>query len=150
MICDRLANAGRYVGLGSAFVQALHWLAAFDSSRPDGRCAIEGEKLHATVMSYETKPAAALTHEVHRRYADVQLLLSGQERMLFTPPERLGPGSGHQVEKDFELFDSPIGSSTLLVGAGDFVIFFPGEGHKPGLAVGEPQVVRKIVVKVRM
>ena len=148
MICDRLANAGRYAGLGDAFVQALQWLAAFDAARPDGRCAIDGEKIHATVMSYETKPAGAPTHEAHRRYADVQLLLSGKEQMLFTPPERLGPGGGYQVEKDFELFDQPVEPSTLLVGVGDFVIFFPGEGHKPGLAIDGPRTVRKIVVKV--
>ena len=150
MICDRLANAGRYAGLGDSFVQALHWLAAFNAALPDGRCAIDGQSLYATVMSYETKPAAALTHEVHRRYADVQLLLSGKEQMLFTPQERLGPGNGYQTEKDFELFDRPVEPSTLLVGPGDFVIFFPGEGHKPGLSGEAAQAVRKVVVKVRV
>jgi biofilm protein TabA len=150
MICDTLANAGRYAGLADGFGRALRWLATLDGSRPDGRCEIEGEALYATIMSYETKVTAVPTHEAHRRYADVQFVLSGKERMLFTPPERLGPGGGYQPEKDFELFDAPVAPAALVVEAGEFVIFFPGEGHKPGVAIDEPRAVRKVVVKVRL
>ncbi|TGD49773.1 YhcH/YjgK/YiaL family protein, partial [Salmonella enterica subsp. enterica serovar Poona] len=33
---------------------------------------------------------------------------------------------------------------------GDFVVFYPGEVHKPLCAVGEPARVRKAVVKMLM
>ncbi|MEJ1973042.1 MAG: YhcH/YjgK/YiaL family protein [Lacunisphaera sp.] len=61
-------------------------------------------------MSYETKLPGGLTHETHRDYADVQCLLTGAERMLYTPAERLGPGNGYVAERDYELFDTPDGA----------------------------------------
>jgi biofilm protein TabA len=149
MIVDHLENSARYEELGAGFARAFQFLKTFDRSRPDGRCEIDGAAVYATLMSYETKVPVNPTHEVHRIYADVQFLLSGQETMNFTPADRLGLGNGYNAEKDFELCDAPQLPATLTVQAGQFVIFFPGEGHKPNLARGAPSPVRKIVVKVR-
>jgi YhcH/YjgK/YiaL family protein len=150
MILDQLDQAARYAGLGAGFASAFRFLQTLDGSRPDGRCEIDGDAVYATLMSYESKVPAGPTHEVHRKYADVQFLLSGQETMHFTPAGRLGPGNGYQEEKDYELCDAPVRPSTLTLQAGQFAIFFPGEGHQPGLALGTPAPVRKVVVKVKI
>jgi biofilm protein TabA len=150
MIIDRLDNVARYAALGPGFARAFQFLQTLDPARPDGRCEIEGDAVYATLMSYETKIPADQTHEVHRCYADIQFLISGQETMLFTPAERLGPGNGYNQEKDYEMCATPVLPATLAVQAGQFVVFFPGEGHKPGLGLWAPQPVRKIVVKVRL
>lgn len=149
MILDHLDNVPRYAALGPGFAQAFRFLQTLDRSRPDGRCEIDGDAVYATLMSYETKIPADPTHEVHRRYADVQFLLSGQEAMCFTPAERLGEGNGYNAEKDYELCAAPVMPATFAVQPGQFVIFFPGEGHKPSLALGAPAPARKVVVKVR-
>lgn len=150
MILDHLDHVARYAALGPGFARAFQFLQTLDRSRPDGRCEIEGDAVYATLMSYETRIPADTTHEVHRRHADVQFLISGQEMMYFTPAERVGPGNGYNEEKDYELCAVPTMPATLVVQAGQFAVFFPGEGHKPNLAHGEPQRVRKIVVKVRL
>ena len=36
----------------------------------------------------------------------------------------------------------------VTAAAGTFVVFFPHDAHMPGLALGEPAPVRKVVVKV--
>ena len=36
----------------------------------------------------------------------------------------------------------------MVLSEGDFVVFYPGEVHKPLCAVGAPAQVRKVVVKV--
>lgn len=150
MIFDHLENSARYEALGTGFGQAFRFLKTLDRSRPDGRCEIEGDAVYATLMSYETKIPANTTHEVHRIYADVHFLFSGEEKVHYTPADRLGAGNGYQVEKDFELCDMPRMPATLVVQPGQFVIFFPGEGHKPGLALDTPGPARKVVVKVRI
>jgi biofilm protein TabA len=38
----------------------------------------------------------------------------------------------------------------MILRAGDFVVFYPGEVHKPLCAVGSPAKVRKAVVKMLM
>lgn len=150
MILDHLENAPRYAALGPGFAHAFRFLQNLDRSTPDGRCEIDGDAVYATLMSYETKVPADATHEVHRRYADVQFLLSGQETMQFTPADRLGAGDGYNAEKDYELCVAPVLPATLALNPGQFVIFFPGEGHKPNLALGAPAPARKVVVKVRL
>ena len=39
---------------------------------------------------------------------------------------------------------------TVILNEGDFVVFYPGEVHKPLCAVGAPAQVRKAVVKMLM
>jgi biofilm protein TabA len=150
MILDSLDHAGRYAALGPGFARAFQFLRTLDAGRPDGRCEIDGDAVYAVMMSLETKVPADRTHEVHRKYADVQYLITGRETMHFTPAERLGAGNGYNAEKDFELCDQPRDPATLAVQPGQFVIFFPGEGHKPNLALGAPGPARKVVVKVRI
>ena len=36
----------------------------------------------------------------------------------------------------------------MVLSEGDFVVFWPGEVHKPLCAVGAPAKVRKVVVKM--
>ena len=150
MIFDYLDNCSRYTSLGSGFLQAFEFLKRLDHTRPDGRCEIDGEAIYANLMSYETKRPVDLTHESHRRYADVQFLISGGESMYFSPATTPWQGNGYNAEKDYELCDLPGPPVTLRVEAGQFVIFFPGEAHKPNLALDVPAPVRKIVVKVRL
>ena len=150
MIHDSLANAARFAVLGESFASAFRWIAAFDAAQTDGRLVIAGDELFATLMSYETKVPLDRTQEAHRRYADVQVMLHGEERIHFTPAAVLGPGCGYHAEKDYELFESPAEPSRLRLRPGEFVIFFPGEGHKPSVAVAEPARVRKLVVKVEI
>ena len=143
-----MVNAARYAVLGERFAAAFRWIAALDGTQTDGRLPIDGEELFATLMSYDNKAPVNRTQESHRRYADLQVMLHGEERIQFTPAETLGAGNGYHAEKDYELFESPAEHSTLRLRPGEFVIFFPGEGHKPSLAFDEPAHVRKVVVKV--
>ena len=45
----------------------------------DGRHPIDGEAIFALVSTYETEPEGARSFEAHRKYIDVQYLLSGRE-----------------------------------------------------------------------
>ena len=54
------------------------------------------------------------------------------------------PSDAYNVEKDVALFkDKAINFVTLKPGA--FAIFFPTDGHQPGIAEG---IVKKLIVKV--
>jgi len=151
MIHDTLANAVRYARLGERFDVAFAWATSLtEGEQADGRCEIAGEDLYATVMSYQTRQQADRRQETHRRYADIQIMLEGEERILLAPAGEVGEGSGYQAEKDCEMFDLPPQHSTLRLRTREFAIFFPGEAHQPGVALGEPAWVRKVVIKVRM
>lgn len=149
MILDLLANASLYRGLSARLVAALEFLEATDLvALPLGKTVIDGERLFALVQEYQPKPASVLKYEAHRRYWDVQYVVSGLERMGWNTLSRMTVNQPHDVERDVAFFTGS--GDTFLVAAGTFTIFGPHDVHMPGIEPGgvAASTVRKIVVKV--
>jgi biofilm protein TabA len=122
MIIDETANHTRYRSLGTRIGRALEYLAKTDfASVEDGKHPIEGDDIFALLMSYDTEPESVRRFEAHRKYLDVQCILSGTEII-----------------------------SRLQLTPGTFAMFYPEDAHKPNCAWDDPQPVRKTVVKVRI
>jgi YhcH/YjgK/YiaL family protein len=148
MVADSLRQAPRYAPLHPAFAHAFGWLAAFATVTPDGNHDI-GEGCEARVMSYQTEPAAQRRWESHRRYIDIQLVITGAERMEVGPVTALDGATGYDATNDVTFYAGARGEVTsLVVDAGTFAIFWPDDAHRPNIAIGAPSAVRKVVVKV--
>jgi YhcH/YjgK/YiaL family protein len=132
-------------------VRGLRVLAAADLDRlPAGRLDIDGDALFAVVQDYTTAPKAERRPEAHARYADIQFVASGREIIGWTPADRTGPVTEDRLaERDVRFFAEVAGESELVLEAGSYAVFFPGEVHRPGCALGAGEAVRKLVVKVR-
>lgn len=149
MIHDHIANAGRYRAIHPRIAAALRYLETFDESTPDGRYDLEGDDVFARPHSYTTEPEDRRRWETHRRYVDVQYLVSGRERIYHAPATQLSGALPYDPEKDVVHYAGPAGEvSDLVLRAGEFAVFFQDDAHKPSVAVDEREPVRKIVVKV--
>lgn len=148
MIFDTLDQYNRYAGMGHALQAAFNYLIEHDlDTLPLGRTEIDGDNLFALVQEYTTRPVDQGKWEAHRRYIDLQYMHKGVERMGFANLRTLQAGE-YVPEKDFLPLD---GSGNFVdVFAGAFVIFFPEDGHMPGLCAASPEPVRKIVLKVKL
>lgn len=152
MIFDSLENAGRYARLHPLFGRAFEFLRGPDvQALPDGRLELDTEgRIWANVQSYRTQPFEEGRYETHRKYIDIQCLLSGEEAIVCAPSgaplRELVPYSG---TRDVA-FQAPAPGTPVRLGAGLFAVLFPGEPHMPGRSpCGEtPSDVRKIVVKI--
>ena len=102
------------------------------------RQAIEHIKAHVTA---ETPNA---------RYLDIQIVLKGQEGMTFSTQPAGTPDTDWLADKDIAFLPEGVDEKTVILNEGDFVVFYPGEVHKPLCAVGAPAQVRKAVVKMLM
>jgi YhcH/YjgK/YiaL family protein len=148
MIIDHLARAERYRGLSTGIAAALEFLRTTDlTAFPEGKTSLDGDRLIANVARSRTKTAADAVWESHRKYIDVQYVVSGRERFGY-----VDLASAPAVVKDYNadkdvMFYAP-GAVTLPLPAGHFAIFFPEDIHAPGLAEGEPGDVVKVVMKV--
>jgi YhcH/YjgK/YiaL family protein len=150
MIADRLENAKLYAGASPRLAKAFEHLKRLAAELPgDGKLEIEGRDLYAIVQSYETKPPAEKKWEAHRNYLDIQYVAEGREVMSWAPVGRLTPAAPYNPEKDVVNFQDAPGSD-LQVEKGGFAIFYPEDGHKPGVQSGASAKVRKIVIKVRV
>ena len=150
MIVDSVGNRRRYRGLGVRIERALEYLADTDfSALEDGRHPIDGEAIFALVSTYETEPESARSFEAHRKYIDVQYLLTGREIIHWAALQELTPAGQYSAEKDI-LFLSGDSRARLQLTPGTFALFCPQDAHKPNCAWDEPQQARKVVVKVRV
>ena len=150
MIYDHIKNIGLYKGLSDALDTALEFIASADLPMDNGTTLLP-HGVKAIVSEYETKPTDPKGYEAHIKYADVQFLLAGSEDIRCCPIELLEPVGEYDEAGDCRFYVAQPGSGfALRLGAGYFAVLFPDDGHMPGLAVGEPGAVKKVVVKVPM
>lgn len=148
MIFDTLDNAARYALPGSPLSAAFEFLRSHDlNALPVGRMEIDGDRLYALVQEYLSKPVEQGKWEAHRNYIDVQYIVRGEERMGFANLASLHIGE-YVAEKDF----LPLSGKPNFVdlSAGSFTVFFPEDGHMPGLYLDKPEPVRKVVLKIKL
>ena len=151
MICDTLQHLDRYRGFHKNLDTAIDYLAAYTTAHllaelPLGRTEVDGENVFINVMDAQLHDDADSHPEYHHLYADLQIDLIGGEGWGYetAPGEEIGSFTG-----DIGFRESPDAVQGSL-GEGRFVLFFPGELHKPGVARPGCSKVRKAVIKIRM
>ena len=149
MIADTLNNATIYKKLGKHFETAFDFLQQADlNSIPMGKYAIDGDDVYMVLSEYTTKLLSNARWEAHRVYADIQMLLAGEEKIGYAPLTEMRIKEDYNPEKDI-LFLTGCGDY-ITVSPGVFAVFFPQDAHQPGVAIGEQRQVKKLVVKVRV
>ncbi|SFN24827.1 biofilm protein TabA [Formivibrio citricus] len=151
MITGLLADSARHKALlPAAIVRGLGALEGRDlAGLPAGRYEIEGEKLFFLVQDAVLRPAEECRPEAHRSHADIQLPVSGRERYgAALPVAGMQPVEDLLDSKDVAFYAAPENEFFLDLDPGSFVVFFPGELHRPCVAVQESTSIRKVVVKV--
>jgi YhcH/YjgK/YiaL family protein len=146
MILDSIRNAASILALNPLFKQAFDYIQSNDLSKMEpGKTLLDGDKLFISIMELDGKTPEAAKMEAHRKYIDIQVVISGVETMGWTAIEHctneLDP---YNAEKDLQFFsDKP--TTYVTVHAGEFAVFFPEDGHAPGISDGP---IKKAVVKV--
>ena len=147
MIVDSFDYIACYKGLHPNLDKAIDWLNSHTlDALENGKTIIDGENVFVNVMDADLRDADGAAFEYHRRYADLQIDLTGGEGWGYTnvPGAEIGEFTGDCGFQD---------SASVVTGAlgeGRFVLFFPEELHKPGLVQHGCVSVRKAVVKIRM
>lgn len=147
MIYDSLKHLEAYRGIHPGVMRGLELLRDTDfSTIEDGRYEIDGDDLFILLQSYETKLEND-TPEAHRKYIDIQYLISGAEKMGVGPLEEMTAQVEARPEGDIWFYRGPL--SEILLTGDRFAALWPGDAHAPCIAVdGRPVPCRKCVVKV--
>jgi YhcH/YjgK/YiaL family protein len=148
MIIDKLENAHLYKNLGERISKSFDYLKQTNlKNLAPGKYEIDGENIFALVSEYKTKPESEGKLEAHKKYIDVQYVISGEELMGYSPLGNQQILEPYKEENDIEFFEGD--KSFTKVSAGMFAIFFPEDVHMPGIAPGKSSSVKKLVIKVR-
>ena len=149
MIIDRLSNSSPFFELPKRLTRALEYLRATDMrSVALGRHDLDGDHLFALVQEYTTRTADQCVWEAHRRYIDVQFVVTGAERMGIASLGQMPEREAYDSARDVAFFEP--GSEFVTIRAGMFAIFGPEDVHSPCHMAGQPGVVRKVVIKAML
>ena len=147
MILDKIENAGLYNGLSPLIDEGLKFITENDFRQIEpGKFYLKDTLLYAMVNEYMTKPANECKPEAHRKYIDIQFLVSGEEKIGFGTYYQQQPSEEYNPEKDIVFFQEEL--PCFNIKEGQFAIFFPDDVHQPGIAVNDLSNVKKVVVKV--
>ena len=149
MIVDRLENWKTYP-LGETWKRAMAFLSSLGPDAEEKEYALDGERAFARIMSYQTRAQETAAFEAHRKYADIQAVLSGEEILEWAPLEGLELSDPYNEAKDIEFYDRTDGTGVpLILRPGLFTLLLPQDAHAPQLHVGDtPNKVKKIVIKL--
>ncbi len=149
MIYDHINNLETYTAISEDIRIGLEFLR---DAKPDIENGVYqlNPRVKAIVSEYETKPQNENGYEAHRQYIDIQYTLKGQERIAYLPIEKLTETKPYSEEGDFALYTTTLQPQEMTIGEGYFAIFFPQDGHMPGLCSASPEPVKKVVVKLKI
>ena len=86
MIFDSLKNLEQYKTVHPRIYRGLQLLRDTDfAALTESRYEVEGEDLFFFLQDYETRPVND-TPEAHRKYADIQFVLSGRDKFVVAFP----------------------------------------------------------------
>jgi len=146
MVIDQINNAHLYYGVHSKFKRAFDYLQQINTDTISvGKYEIDGEAMYAMVQEYNTKLKEQGFWESHRRYIDLQYIVQGAEEIGYANISHLQQGE-YDAGKDFLPLHGDGDLFTLY--SGSFVLLLPEDAHMPGMAIGSPAPVKKIVVKI--
>ena len=112
-----------------------------------GKYPVDGDKVLAVISEYDTQEPAERKWESHKKFIDIQIILSGKELMGVAPYAEATPDIPYSETKDVE-FRQVINGKDHLAQPGTFFIFFPSDSHRPNQNAGEIVKVKKAVFKV--
>lgn len=146
MILDSLNNSAAYESLHPLFKQAFDYLKSTDFLKVEvGKTILVEDKLIVNVADILGKPKNDAAIETHKNYIDIQMPVIGVEKIGWKAGSELNEISvPYNEENDITFYiDRPTAYTKIY--PGQFAIYFPEDGHAPGIGEG---AIKKVIVKV--
>jgi biofilm protein TabA len=146
MILDTLENSGRYENVHPRFKIAFDFLRNTDLiALPIGKIELDSSNLVVNVVEIKGKTVDVAKMETHNRFIDIQVPIGATETMGWIAGSELEHVTeSYNADKDITFFADKA-SNLVLVHPFEFAVFFPTDGHQPGISEG---TYKKIIVKV--
>ncbi|MGL5637427.1 MAG: YhcH/YjgK/YiaL family protein [Bacteroidales bacterium] len=148
MIIDSLKNSGAIESLHPLFKKAFDYIKSTDFTHiPAGKIELDGDNLFIFVAEINGKQPEEAKMETHIKYLDIQVPLASEETFGWTSLDLCTDCTeAYSAENDIAFFGNKPTTYVTVV-PGQFAIFFPEDGHAPGIGNG---ALRKLIVKVKV
>ena len=147
MIIDKIENLKMYRGINPLFDEVIRFIQEHDlKTLENGKHFIKDGHLFVNIQDAQSKTEDEAVIEYHKKMIDIQIPLNMPETYGYTPVEDL-PAVDFNVEKDIAKVPGVKVQSYVTANPGEFVMFFPQDGHAPCIANG---TLHKAIFKVEV
>ena len=147
MIIDTIDNLGKYVALNTLFAEVVDFLKDHDLHTLEaGKYPIRGKDIFLNLQMAKGRSQETAVLETHVEMIDIQIPISAEETFGYTPLADL-PNYEYNAEKDITKYGETKSQTYVTVKPGQFVIFFPQDGHAPCITI-VPEI-KKAIFKVK-
>lgn len=115
-----------------------------------GKHILDGENVFISVMEGPVKKKEDAKWEAHRKYIDIQYVISGKETMGVVALDKSKIIDSFNTEKDIAFYtadekDAAYHEANPKV----FLVFFPADVHRPSIKIEGCDTDKKLVVKIK-
>ena len=147
MIIDTIENLGKYVALNPLFADVIEFLKNNDlRTMEEGKYPIKDKNLFLSVQVAKQRTKESAFIETHIEMVDIQIPISCAETYGYSPLCDL-PEFEYDAELDMTKYGDTKPQTYVTIKPGQFVIFFPQDGHAPCI-INEPEI-KKVIFKVK-
>ena len=148
MIYTNLEQMERYLGISDALDTALRYLKQADlTTLVKGRNEVDGDNVFINRFDYDTMPEENAMWEGHAQYADIHVVLSGEEKIGVTDAKRLNVTTRDEAN-DFIGYEGAV-ETWFTMHPGDLLVVYPEDVHMVKVQLNDQCHVEKAVFKVR-
>jgi biofilm protein TabA len=113
-----------------------------------GKYEIDGDNAYAIVTENPSKTPEMAKWEAHLKYIDIQYVIKGEEKIGVTTLSLSTVSKPYDETNDYANYDA---EGTLYTAKpGTFFLFFPDDVHRPNILIEGFEVVKKVVIKVKV
>lgn len=147
MVIGSLKNSARFEGLNPYFKRVFDYVKTHDLTHAElGKIVIDGDNAWINVVEVKGKDKTDAVLETHNVYIDVQILLKGEESFAWKSRDMLEKEKDGYNASDDISFYADDAKLYFTLSVGEFVVFFPEDGHAPCIGEGK---IKKLIAKVR-
>ena len=149
MIYTKRKHLHRYLGQSESLDTAIRYLQTADLAQlHKGRNEVDGDQVFINRFDYQTMTPEQAIWEGHIKYADIHVLLSGQEQIGVSHVDALTV-TVRKPEEDFIGYEGPV-ETWLPMTTEDILIVYPEDVHMVKVINGESTLVEKACFKVKV
>ncbi len=141
---NKLSSLSTVNGVTQAMVDKV---LALIKDFQEGRYEFEGEAF-LNAESYMTKPSEEKDFEAHKKFIDVQIIVSGQETIEVADVNDTNFSVTKPYIHDIVFMNGDVKKKKLQLKAGEFCVLYPADAHKPCTHLDGEHRVQKIVIKL--
>jgi len=113
-----------------------------------GKHPLDGDNAYASVTEGPSKDLGKASWESHKKYIDLQYVIKGKEQIDVANANTATVIKPYDATKDVANYTA--NGTAHIAEPGTFYLFFPLDVHRPNIKVPGYDVVKKLVIKIKV